>query len=432
MKIRCAGCKSKLEIRDTDFHSSDLYECPYCSWIIDLGKIKTTGRTILIASGKGGVGKSLTATNISISLAEQGNKVVVIDANLGLANQHILMNVNNTSNLYQYLKGEKSLDEIITPTEWDVDLIKGSAEIHEISELKNAEQLMIYDKHLSLETEYDFTIVDLPTGYHENTKFYFKIANEMIILTSMNITSISDTYRLVKAVSSLNNNIKIGLIINRVKTKTDAEQVFDELANYCFRFHDVFIHFYGYIIDNPLVDASIQQRIPLLISNPDCNASKCIREIASRILSEEKIHTLTFQNKDRNRLIESFKYPPFLFLPETSKEERRIAQRINLKERLLYTYIAADNDTVKPLRGPGITENISLTGILFKSADIIPETKHILLTFNFNNGKPVRMSGKVVHNHIKDDKNRNCIGVEFTQFFDQSKELLGKFISSQH
>ena len=280
LKIRCTNCKNKLRIGAEERSFSTLYQCPFCSWIIDLERVKSLGRTILVSSGKGGVGKSLLSSNLGIALARQGKDVVVIDANLGLANQHIMMNVNNPYNLFHYVKGERSLAEVKLSTNWNVDLIKGSAEIHQISRLSLSEQRMILEKILELETEYDFTIIDLPTGIMDNTKFYFRIAKEVIVLTSVNITSISDTFRLIKAIKTLNQKIKIGVIINRVRSKTEAEQIFDELANYCFKYHDVFIHSYGYIFDNIMVDLSIQERMPLVIFKPECNASKCMREIS--------------------------------------------------------------------------------------------------------------------------------------------------------
>jgi len=432
LKIRCPRCKSKLRVPPEESRLSSLYECPCCSWIIDLEKVKSAGRTILIASGKGGVGKSLVSSNLAIALARQGKEVVVIDANLGLANQHILMNVNTSYNLFHYVKGEKSLSEVILPTRWNVDLIKGSAEIHQISRLKLMEQRLILDKILELESSYDFTIIDLPTGILENTKFYFRIAKEVIVITGVSITSISDTFRLVKAIRTLNRKMRIGLIINGVKTKTEAEQIFDELANYCFRYHDVFIHSYGFIFDNILVDLSIQERVPLMILKPECNVAKCMREIAARVLGEERLHTFEdyHTEEEREELIKTFKHPPSIFLPEKGINERRTAKRAPLRERLVYSFLDTNSLSAEHRRGPGISENISINGVLFKSPDLIPKTKHLLITFSFDTGNFAHVSGKVVHNHIKDNKNRNYIGIAFNQFFGESREQIEKIVSA--
>jgi flagellar biosynthesis protein FlhG len=432
MRIRCLKCNNNLQIRPESINSSTLYQCPYCSWIIDLTKVNNIGRTILVASGKGGVGKSITSSNLAISLASLGKEVLVIDANFGLANQHILMNVNSPFNLFHFVNGEKSLEEVKVRTNWNVDLIKGSTEIYKVSGFKILEHKMLLDKILSLEMEYDFTIIDMPTGINENSKFYYRIAKEVIILTSANITSISDTFRVINAIKTINNKIKIGIIVNRVKTKKEAEQIFDEIANYCFRFYDVFTHSYGFIFDNQFIDLSVQERIPLFILKPESNVSKCIREIADRIIVNGKPDSIDdFQiNEERYESVEKFKNPPSLLLPENSSIERRIAERKNIHQRLLYSYIDTEGSSANHCRGPGISQNISLSGILFKSIDQIPKTKHLLMTFNFNSEQPTRISGQVVHNEKRDEKNRILIGVVFKRFFGQSKNQIEQVIAN--
>ena len=164
LSFSCPKCSNKLEVGIEEICLLRLYQCAHCNWVIDLEKVKNMGRTILITSGKGGVGKTFTAANLAISLSMQGKRVVVIDANLGLANQHILMNVNSPYSLYDYINGEKSLDEVKVSTSWNVDFIKGSAEIQKLSGLKQFEQKLILDKILSSEMEYDFTIIDMPDG----------------------------------------------------------------------------------------------------------------------------------------------------------------------------------------------------------------------------------------------------------------------------
>jgi flagellar biosynthesis protein FlhG len=428
IRIRCPKCRSKHDIDENILAISNLYQCVSCGWIIDVEQSYRTGRTILIASGKGGVGKSITSTNLAIALSKQGKKVVVIDANLGLANQHILMNVNTPYNLYNYIKGDIELSEIILHTDWDVDLIKGSAEIHLISKLSLTEQKLILEKLLDLESLYDFTIVDLPTGIIDNTKFYYRIAGEVIILTSPNITSISDTFRLIEAIKTINKKMKIGIILNMIKTVTEAEKVFDELANYCFKFQNVYLESYGYIFDNSIIDQSIQERVPLIVFDPECNVSKCFKNIAGRVASKEN-HFALKEPVENIEALPSFRQSPSLFLTENTIEERRIASRLEFKERLLYSYLETNSQNALPKRGPGISRNISMSGLLFKSPEVIPENKHILMTFNFTGNGPTRISGKVVHNHGKDDKDHHFIGVAFTGFMGNSKDVIEKVVA---
>ena len=179
-------------------------------------------------------------------------------------------------------------------------------------------------------------------------------------MTSSSITSISDTFRVVNAIRTLNNKIRIGIIVNRVKTKSEAEQIYDELANFCFRFYDVFIHSYGFIYDNQYVDLSVQERMPVVIFKPECNASKCIREIAECILGDKELPSFDRSGAilEGDEMIKTIE-PSRSFLPENISNERRITVRKNIHERLLYSYIDTSEINANHFRGPAEYRKIS-------------------------------------------------------------------------
>lgn len=257
---------------------------------------QTNSRThiITITSGKGGVGKSNFALNFAIALANirdtnhfhTPKRVVIMDADLGLANINVLLGIIPKANLYHVLKGQKSIHEIIIPTNYGVDLIAGASGLSQLANLTEHDRLNLIKNILELNYA-DYLIIDTAAGVSTNVTQFTAIAHETIVITTPEPTSITDAYGVIKSISLDNGivNPNLKLVVNRAHSQKEAEKVASKLISISNQFLNIQISPLGYIPDTPLVPTAVRKQIPFYILDPQSAPSQSIEQIARKILN---------------------------------------------------------------------------------------------------------------------------------------------------
>ncbi len=181
---------------------------------------------IAITSGKGGVGKSTISVNMAVLLAEYGYKTALFDADIGLANLDVLLNVRCSKNILNVLKGECSLDEIIAPIQKNLILIPGDSgdEILKYSDQFIYERFMEETASLN---DLDYIIVDTGAGIGENTRLFLNAADEVVVVTIPDPAAITDAYATIKITSTFKD--EVFMILNMVKNANEAKIIFDKI-----------------------------------------------------------------------------------------------------------------------------------------------------------------------------------------------------------
>ena len=251
-------------------------------------------RIITITSGKGGVGKSNFALNLAITLANlkdknnfsQPKRVVLMDADLGLANINILIGLIPKSNLYHVLKGQKKLHEIIMPTNYGIDLIAGASGLSQLANLSKEERLGIISSILELSYA-DFLIIDTGAGVSSNVTHFATIAHETIVITTPEPTSITDAYGIIKSIS-LDHSVQpssLKLVVNRAHSQSEAEKVAGKLISISKQFLNVKLEPLGYIPDSPLIPTAVRKQIPFCVLQPTSAPAQSIEQITRKLLN---------------------------------------------------------------------------------------------------------------------------------------------------
>lgn len=251
-------------------------------------------RIITVTSGKGGVGKSNFALNLAITLANlkdknnysQPKRVVLMDADLGLANINILIGLIPKSNLYHVLKGQKKLHEIIIPTNYGIDLIAGASGLSQLANLSTEDRLSIISCILELSYA-DFLIIDTGAGVSSNVTHFATIAHETIVITTPEPTSITDAYGIIKSIS-LDHNVQpssLKLVVNRAHSQSEAEKVAGKLISISKQFLNVNLEPLGYIPDSPLIPTAVRKQIPFCVLQPNSAPAQSIEQITRKLLN---------------------------------------------------------------------------------------------------------------------------------------------------
>jgi flagellar biosynthesis protein FlhG len=241
-------------------------------------------RVISVTSGKGGVGKSNVVSNLAIALSNQGKKVLILDADLGLGNLDVLLGLSPPFNLNNVLNGEKSLTEIIVDGPAGIKIIPAGSGVQEFTSLGQSEKLKLLDELDALEEKFDIMIVDTEAGISENVTYFSVAAQEIIVVVTPEPTSITDVYALIKLLATRYSEHHFKVLVNMAKDSEDALEVFRKLANVAGRFLDISLDYLGCVIkDEKVVDAVKRQKAVTELF-PESEASACFTTLAKRVI----------------------------------------------------------------------------------------------------------------------------------------------------
>lgn len=241
-------------------------------------------RIITVASGKGGVGKTNVATNLALSYAGLGKRVILMDADLGLANVNVVLGVIPKYNLYHVIRKQKQMSDILMDTDYGIQIVAGASGFAKIANLSEEERHDFIEElqHLS---HADVIIIDAGAGVSNNVIAFVAAADEAIIVTTPEPTAITDAYGIIKIIATEIDNLNLGLklIVNRVKSVTEGKKVAERVINIAGQFLNLKIDYLGYVYDDSSVQQAILKQKPFLVLDPKSKASICVQQIASRL-----------------------------------------------------------------------------------------------------------------------------------------------------
>jgi len=254
----------------------------------DAGQPTWRPRTIAIASGKGGVGKTSLAVNLSLCLAQMGYRTTLFDADLGMANVEVMLGQTIPYSLYDVLYRGKTLEEIVVRGPFGVNIISSGSGFLQMANLDQKRR----DRLISMLNQYssqdDFVLIDTGAGINKNVLGFVSAAGEVIIVVTPEPTSLTDAYALIKVLSTFKVHSAVHIVVNRSANKREALRVLDRLQVTANRFLDIRINSLGWIQEDGLVVQAIKKQEPFLISHPNSTASRSVMQIAEYLTCTAK------------------------------------------------------------------------------------------------------------------------------------------------
>ena len=241
--------------------------------------------TIAITSGKGGVGKSNVAVNLAIRFAKSGKDVVLLDADLGLANADVLCNVTLPANLSHVIARKRRLDEVLVPAPGGFRLLGGASGLARMADLSEPDRARLVDVLADLERQADIILVDTGAGISPNVLGFTRAADHVLVVTTPEPTAITDAYAVIKVVSRDGGARRISLLVNQARTPSEGRLVHDRIARVAKQFLGATVYDAGHVMSDAAVPAAVRQRVPFLIGQPTCPAGQGITQLAMRLES---------------------------------------------------------------------------------------------------------------------------------------------------
>jgi len=250
----------------------------------DLVGKKQEIRVVCVSSGKGGVGKSSISVNLAIALSKLGTRVLVIDADFGLANVDVMLGVTSKYDVGHFLRGERTLHEIVQLGHEGVRFISGGSGVNVLLSMDEEQMSEMISGIVRLDAPIDVIIVDTGAGINENVLSLALASSETIIVTTPEPTAILDAYALVKTIVKRDASQPLHVLINKCEGKKEAQRVQEGFIEVVGRHLGKNINPLGLITYNRDVPLSIKRQVPITVSDPGNSTSREIETIARALI----------------------------------------------------------------------------------------------------------------------------------------------------
>lgn len=248
-------------------------------------------RAIAVSSGKGGVGKTNLAVNLAIAFAARGQRVVLLDADLGLANADVLCGITPRATLEDVVSSERTLEEVMVLAPGGFRLVPGASGVSRIADMGQMQRRNVLDQLLELERSTDVLIVDTGAGIGANSMAFAAAAHSILIACTPEPTSIADAYGAIKTLVARGCRDGLHLVVNMAMSDDEARAVHARIDRVARAFLSTPIKYAGAIPLDPAVPAAVRRRTPVSVASPDAPASKAVRQLA-RLLAGESAEAL--------------------------------------------------------------------------------------------------------------------------------------------
>ena len=246
--------------------------------------LRAGAKVLAVTSGKGGVGKTNITVNLAIALKRAGKKVLVIDADLGMANVDVVLGSRSHKHLLNRLEDGVELNNVLINGPYGVKYISGGSGIEKAIDFSMEQRQLLMQKLAACGSQADIILLDTGAGLGKNVMDFVLAADEVLLITTPEPTALTDAYAMMKAYSMYAKEKNLRLIINRVYDEQESKDVAAKLKQTAERFLQMPIDCLGYVYEDSAVMRSVRQQTPFLVANANCTAAKCIEALAASLL----------------------------------------------------------------------------------------------------------------------------------------------------
>ena len=246
-------------------------------------------RVISVTSGKGGVGKTSVVANLALALTRLGNRVLILDADLGLGNVDVLLGLNPRYTIQHVFSGEKKLQEIIINVPSGFHLLPAASGIQELTDLSQSQRMFLLDEFDALQKFFDILLIDTGAGISSNVMYFNFAAMEKVVVITNEPASLTDAYAVIKILAKKYRQKKFMVLVNAARTKAEANGIYKHLCLVVDRFlGSLSLDYLGWIPYDEHVPKAVRQQQPVIDLYPLSKASKGFMEVAEKLLSYQE------------------------------------------------------------------------------------------------------------------------------------------------
>lgn len=240
-------------------------------------------QVIAVTGGKGGVGKTSTSVNLAIAMAKKGRRVMLMDADLGLANIDIMLGIKTKHNLADVLNGSCDLQDVVVDGPCGIKIVPASSGVHQMAMLGAQEHGGLIHAFSQFGDQIDVLVIDTAAGISDTVVSFVQAAQEVLLVVCNEPASITDAYALIKLLTSEHGVFRYHILANQVKNLVEARQLFSKLCGVTDRFLDVALDFMGMVPYDEYVKKAVKRQKAVTDAYPRCQASLAYKHLADKI-----------------------------------------------------------------------------------------------------------------------------------------------------
>lgn len=241
-------------------------------------------RVLSITSGKGGVGKTAVVSNVAITLAKQGKKVLIIDADLGLANIDVVLGLAPPYNLNHFFNGERTLEEVMVEGPYGVKVLPAGSGVQQFTRLDGQLKMRLIESLDALDEQFDVVLIDTEAGISDNVTYFNVAAQDILVVTTPEPTAITDAYALMKLLSTQYHQKHFLLAVNSVREPDEGLDVFEKLTMVSGRYLDISLDYLGCIPFDRKMHESVREQKVMVDLAPEHKVAKAFVELAENLI----------------------------------------------------------------------------------------------------------------------------------------------------
>lgn len=250
-------------------------------------------RVISVTSGKGGVGKTSVVANLALALCRMDQRVLVLDADLGLANLDVMLGLNPRYTIDHLLRGERSLEEILIEGPGGFKLLPAASGIPELTELDHTQRLLLLDELDALKDRFDVLLIDTGAGISSNVMYFNYAAMEKVVIVTNEPTSLTDAYALIKVLTSRYKQKRFKVLVNATQNGNEAERIYRHLSLVVDQFlGSPSLDYLGWIPFDRQMPMAVRKQRAVLDCFPEAPSSGRLLKVASALMASKGVSGL--------------------------------------------------------------------------------------------------------------------------------------------
>lgn len=243
-------------------------------------------RTIAVTSGKGGVGKTQLSANLAVLMAQQGQRVLLLDADLGLASLDLAFGVRPNVDMLSVMRGQCTVEDVLVETAAGVQLLPACPGRFEMANLSNIEHARLMSLVRGLSTRFDVWVIDTGAGIGSNSVSFAAAADEVVLVATPEPTSLRDAYAMAKVLHRRSGVVRISLVANQVANETEGIEVYERLQAIVSRFLSLNLSYLGSVPRDEAIVRGVARGEPCVLNSPRSPASRALAKLCRRLIAQ--------------------------------------------------------------------------------------------------------------------------------------------------